>query len=136
LLVTDWQFAEIKWEDGYFIRRHGFKNGRLDNIVEAFGIELHLGDLDRELPAEGVEAPARPESATKSRRGRMAKFDWDVIFSEFVRRIHESGIPDDDADEADKMLIWCLDNLNDEEIPAGGTLRKKIGVWLKRVRRS
>jgi hypothetical protein len=134
LLVTDWQFAEIKWEDGYFIRRHGFKNRRLDNIVEAFGIELHLGDLDRELPAEGAEAPARPESATKSRRGRVAKFDWDTVYGEIFRRTYHQGIPRDDRAFAKKIRIWCFDNFNDKEIPETETLRKKIGIVLKGVR--
>jgi hypothetical protein len=136
LSPSDWQFAEINWEAGHFIRRKSFRNRGLDNIVEAFGIELHLGDFEREFPAEGAEASARPESATKRRRGRRAKFDWDIVFSEFVRRIHECGIPDDDAAEAQKMWNWCLDYFkNDEEIPSLGTLRKKIGVWLKLVRR-
>jgi hypothetical protein len=109
LLPADWQKAQISWEEGHFLRPQYLQSLRLDR-VEAFAIELNLADLDREFP--GAAAPA-PENSTIRRRS--AKFEWDIVFSEFVLRFHLGGIPNDDRALAAEMFKWCLDYFKDDK---------------------
>jgi hypothetical protein len=111
--------------------------------VEAHGIEVHLGDFVREFPGAdatpSLPAAAAAEAAPEeraSKRGGKARFDWHLIFAEFIRRFDEKGPPENNEKEADRLFRFCLDTFKqDGKVPTAATLRVKIGVWLKHVRR-
>jgi hypothetical protein len=78
----------------------------------------------RNSPSNTTAAlPARP-----SNRGAKAKYNWDVIVAEVVRRVHEVGRP-----SAGDILKWCGEHL--DKVPEEDTLKRKLSVWLSRLPR-
>ena len=72
------------------------------------------------------------KSATQRRGGRPAQYDWDKFWVEVCRRIYEDGVPETQAELADKMLSWFIDR-GDENIDQR-TIEKKIAPLLKVLR--
>jgi hypothetical protein len=91
-------------------------------------------ELDEDDIEQKLESLDSSPGQTGGNRGAKVKFDWDAVVAEFVRHMHTSGLPPDDKAEANRLFRWCLDHFRDGECPTEGTLRKKIGSWLRPLR--
>jgi hypothetical protein len=112
-------------------------------IVPATPVEAEKPEwfvLENELRALCMRLAGGDQEARGRKRGRKVKFQWDYVFGEFLRRVHEEGLPDLDRGtyqvEAERLYQFCLDQFDaDDDVPSIETLRKKIPIWLEPVLR-
>lgn len=78
----------------------------------------------------------KPQEQVRGRkRGAKVKFDWDRLFAEVLRHVHDAGPPENDTDYANKLIAWCgSKNFGAKDIPEFDTIRSKLRIWFSLLR--
>jgi hypothetical protein len=74
--------------------------------------------------------PDSPSTAPR-KAGRKPAFDWDAIHAEVIRRLEESGPPDNLSEFTNNLLLWCAEQFGEENTPDFETARKYIRRWIE-----
>lgn len=99
----------------------------------AIGLDegMTIGQLDLQLSSEMTKA--FEEAYVNPRRcggGPVTKYDWDGFYAAMTRRIHEEGIPRNQAELIGVMQDWFVANSSHGDAPDESTIRKKVSrIW-------
>lgn len=100
-------------------------------IIEGAEAGLTIGQIDLQLASETVAA--FEELHVVSRRsgaGPTTKYDWDGFYAAMTRRIHEEGVPHNQAELIGAMQDWFVANSSHGDAPDESTIRKKVSrIW-------
>lgn len=92
---------------------------------------LRIGQIDLQLSGETVTAFEERHIATRrGGAGPTTKYDWDGFYAAMTRRIHEEGIPHNQAELIGVMQDWFVANSRHGDAPDESTIRKKVSrIW-------
>ena len=124
----------IREKEYYSILPDVWETGWFGNGLPGFEwVEFKMDKLLACFPFSSKVPPVSTPAAAR-RVGRKPKWDWDGIFGEALRIVHNEGVPDIDSAFADKLLYWCREQFGEE--PAQSMMREKVSSWLAPVRKS
>ena len=98
---------------------------------------LRLRQVDLLLTADAVLAFEEECDLLRRKGGRKGgaggsepRYDWDGMFVEMVRIIHEQGMPQKQADFVSLIIDWFHNASETGDIPDESTIRKRVvPVW-------
>ncbi|MCQ0090921.1 hypothetical protein [Roseovarius sp. M141] len=95
------------------------------------GIEVTLADLL--IMAEDVrrfEADFDLLRRPASHIGSTARYDWDEMYISLIRRVHEHGVPETQAEWVGEVQEWFVKKSDSGEVPDERTIRRKLTpIW-------
>ncbi|QYX56813.1 hypothetical protein K1T73_17575 [Roseovarius sp. SCSIO 43702] len=116
-----------------FLRRVRLKNHE-DWIMiadPAERIEVTLADLL--IMAEEVrrfETECDLLRRPASHIGSTARYDWDGMYISLIRRVHEYGIPETQAEWVGEVQEWFVEKSESGEVPDERTIRRRLTpIW-------
>jgi hypothetical protein len=101
------------------------------------GIEVTLADLL--IMAEEVrrfEADCDLLRRPASHIGSTARYDWDEMYISLIRRVHEHGVPETQAEWVGEVQEWFVEKSESGEVPDERTIRRRLTPIWKALRGS
>lgn len=100
-------------------------------------IEVTLADLL--IMAEEVqrfEADCDLLRRPASHIGSTARYDWDGMYISLIRRVHENGVPETQAEWVGEVQEWFVNKSETGEVPDERTIRRRLTPIWKALRES
>ncbi|MCQ0091317.1 hypothetical protein [Roseovarius sp. M141] len=95
------------------------------------GIEVTLADLL--IMAEEVRRFERDCDLLRrpaSHIGSTARYDWDGMYISLIRRVHEFGVPETQAEWVGEVQEWFVQKSESGEVPDERTIRRRLTpIW-------
>lgn len=102
-----WKGAEIDWAAGAATLGKEYRVEdeiiSWDTVIEATGIQIRANELQAKWPGNASAGNA-------AKPGRKAQYDWEGMLIEATRIIYSEGIPETQAEMAEKLATWFGDN--------------------------
>jgi len=89
--------------------------------------------VGRERPSAPIAEHDGGQKPARARTGRPEKFNWDEVWAEICRFVHDEGLPKRQAELIDCVQQWCEDRYGDQ--PSESTLKPKIRKVYDALRR-
>ena len=62
--------------------------------------------------------------------GSTARYDWDGMYISLIRRVHEDGVPETQAEWVGEVQEWFVDKSKSGEVPDERTIRRRLTpIW-------
>jgi hypothetical protein len=87
----------------------------------AFLFDTMLNEVPKAPPSKSDQHSTQPP---KNKGGRPAQYDWNCFTLEIIRIAHLDGLPDTQAELANKMRDWFISEI--DSYPADTTLEDRI----------
>jgi len=68
--------------------------------------------------------------------GSMARYDWDGMYISLIRRLHEHGVPETQAEWVGEVQQWFVEKSESGEVPDECTIRRRLTPIWKALRES
>jgi hypothetical protein len=68
--------------------------------------------------------------------GSTARYDWDGMYISLIRRVHEHGVPETQAEWVGEVQQWFVEKSESGEVPDERTIRRRLTPIWKALRES
>jgi hypothetical protein len=120
-----WRVRPLKQAEWVLLTEHpaGIKVTLADLLIKAE--DVHRFETDCDL----LRRPA-------SHIGSTARYDWDGMYISLIRRVHEHGVPETQAEWVGEVQQWFVEKSESGEVPDERTIRRRLTPIWKALRES
>jgi hypothetical protein len=134
--MTLW-FRSTEWQT-YYVEGQTFRPDNEGYIEIPENVAAQIRDptlvyVGRERPSVPIAERDGGQKPAKARTGRPAEFDWDEVWAEICRSVHDEGLPERQAKLIERVQQWCEDRYGKQ--PSDSTLKPKIRKVYEALRR-